>query len=109
MAHNVKATDTIVMDLTSLRNLCTMFTLMPYNKVANITKDIKYKLPVPVTPWLNNKRMLPRKPTIIPIILPEGMLYLNNRAPVTMANIGVREFNIPASALSIWVSAIQNR
>lgn len=41
IAHKDKATEAIVKDRTPLKCLCTIFTFMPYRKVANTTKPIK--------------------------------------------------------------------
>ncbi len=45
----------------------------------------------------------------MPIILFMDVWILKKIYPVTTTNIGVREFNVPASPLSIFSSAMQNK
>ena len=45
----------------------------------------------------------------MPVILWAGTLFLKKAAPVRITNTGVSELRVPANALSIFSSAIQNR
>lgn len=53
--------------------------------------------------------MLPTNAMIIPHILPLGILVAKSNAPVIIAKMGVKEFNAPASELSMRLSATQKR
>lgn len=53
--------------------------------------------------------MLPPNATEIPIILFKDVVEWKNKAPVIITKMGVREFKVPVSALSITVSAKQNK
>ena len=55
------------------------------------------------------QNVLPVKEISIPKILLAVVLLWKNNAPVMITKIGVREFNVPAKALSIPSSAIQNK
>ncbi len=67
------------------------------------------RLVSPFIPLLNKSKMLPPKAIKIPVIFFEGTWYWKRRNPVIIANIGVSALSVPASALSIFVSAIQNK
>lgn len=53
--------------------------------------------------------MLPEKAIKIPVIFFEETCRPKIIMPATSAKIGVSAFNVPASALSIFVSAMQNK
>ena len=60
-------------------------------------------------PLLNNNRRLPEKETIIPMIFIVGVLLRKKMPPVIITKMGVSELSVPAKALSIPSSAIQNK
>lgn len=53
--------------------------------------------------------MQPEKAIKTPIIFCQDVMVLKNNAPVMITKIGVSALSIPASELSIPVSAIQNK
>ena len=58
---------------------------------------------------LSSNKKLPEKAMIIPIILLAEVFVLKKNAPVMITKIGVRQFSVPASELSIPSSAKQNK
>ena len=90
--------------------LDTIFTFMPYIIVASTTSKGFIKLAVVfIGPLLITSNILPAKAIRIPITLLAGVSFLKNNAPMMITNMGVREFNMPASELSSSCSAIQKR
>ena len=90
--------------------LPTIFTLIPYKSVARITKETnKILLLLPATGCDKKSKTLPVKEIQIPITLMVDVLLLKKRAPMIITNTGVRAFSEPASELSIFVSAKQNK
>jgi hypothetical protein len=59
--------------------------------------------------WLKNNNMLPEKAIRIPAIFIHVVRLPKNNAPTMITKMGVREFNVPARALSTPCSAIQNK
>ena len=78
--------------------------------VANTTYKTYMMLWLPCKlSLLSNNNILPVNAVIIPSILLADVLELKNKAPVIITKMGVRELRVPANALSMDSSAIQNR
>ena len=63
----------------------------------------------PTVPLAVNNNNKPAKPIVTPNIFLGSAFNSKNKMPTVMVNNGVNAFNIPASELSIFVSAIQNK
>lgn len=92
-----------------LRCLLTIFTLMPYMKVAtkiSVEKEIFLKsiFPLPV-----KSKISPAIPIITPAIFLFAAFSSKNQTPIMIVKIVVSAFRIPARELSILVSARQNK
>jgi hypothetical protein len=62
-----------------------------------------------ISPLIRNKSVSPIKPIIIPTTLYQRIPDLKNNKPVMIVKIGVHALRMPVNALSIFVSARQNR
>lgn len=106
---NTNANVAICKEVAPFKYFPTMFTLMPYKAVANKIKDenemfLKSILPLPAKSKIN-----PVKPIIIPIIFLSPAFNSKKITPIIIVKKVVNAFSIPASELSIFVSARQNK